>query len=191
MKTIQIQDDLFTLRHDRIKRFCNLLLEKSIKITWNLSSRVDTINEDIARLMKKSGCDIVYFGIESGDQEVLDKIKKRITLEQARDTIKMAEKIGLRPHGSFIIGLPFDTRESIEKTIEFALSLPLEVATFHIATPYPNTEFEKIAPDYGTMYTPDWSQYRGHPDEVMYTPPGDIKGISSQETKRGLPAFLP
>ncbi len=189
VNTIQIQDDLFTLKRDRVIRFCNLLLEKNIKIIWNLSSRVDSIDEEIAKLMKKVGCDIVYFGIESGDQEVLNKIKKKITLEQVIKTVKMIKKVGLRPSGSFIIGLPFDTKETIEKTIRFALSLPLDAVSFHIATPYPNTEFESIAANYGTLYTPDWSQYRGHPDEVMYTPEGISKEYLLNKQKEAYRRF--
>lgn len=170
VRTLQIHDDLFTLKRERVIKFCKLLKERNIKIAWNLASRVDLIDEELAKLMKKSGCEIVYFGIESGDQEVLNKIKKRITLEQARKGIEIAKKTGLSPHGSFILGLPFDTKETIEKTINFALSLPLDVATFHLATPYPNTEFEKIAGDFGVIHISDYSQYRGHPNQVVFTP---------------------
>lgn len=175
VRTVQIQDDLFTLDKARVTRFCDLLIKKKFNVKWSLGSRVNLINEDIARLMKLSGCDTIYFGIENGDQKILNKIKKGITIEEVRKGVDIANKYGLKPHGSFILGLPFDNKESIEKTIQFALSLPLEVATFHLATPYPNTEFEKIALDYGIIHSMNWAQYRGHPDEVIYTPHGLTK----------------
>ena len=175
VRTVQIQDDLFTLNRDRVETFCRLLKEKNIKINWNLSSRVNLIDDKLAKLMKEAGCDIVYFGIESGNQDVLNKIKKGITLEEAKEGVSIAKKAGLQPHGSFILGLPFDTKDTIEETINFAKSLDLDVVSFHLATPFPNTELEQIAPDYGTVYSIDWSQYRSHPDEVTFTPKGMTK----------------
>jgi anaerobic magnesium-protoporphyrin IX monomethyl ester cyclase len=176
VKTVQIHDDLFTLKRERVARFCQLLKEKNIKIRWNLPSRVNLIDEELAKLMKESGCEIIFFGIESGDQDILNKIKKGITLEEARIGVNIVKNAGISPHGSFMIGLPFDTKETIEKTINFAKSLPLDIVSFHIATPYPNTEFEKIARDYGTIHITDYSQYRGHPSEVVFT----TKGLSGE-----------
>jgi anaerobic magnesium-protoporphyrin IX monomethyl ester cyclase len=176
VRTLQIQDDLFTLKRESVVQFCNMLKEKKFNIKWNLSSRVNLIDEPLAKLMKETGCEIVYFGIESGNQEVLNKIKKGITLKQIRKGVAITKKAGMSPHGSFIIGLPFDTKETIEETINFALSLPLDIASFHIATPYPHTEFEAIAPDFGLIHIKDYSQYRGHPNEVVFTP----KGISGE-----------
>ncbi len=172
VKTIQFQDDLFTANPKKVEEFCNLIKNRGLKFKWNLSSRVNLINEELAKKMYDAGCRIIYFGIESGDQNMLNFIKKGIKLEQVINTIKIVKKSKLVAHGSFIIGLPGDTKESIEKTINFALHLPLDVATFHIAIPYPNTEFERIAGKYGKVKSRDWSQYRGHPSEVIFTPKG-------------------
>lgn len=172
VKTIQFQDDLFTFDKKRVEEVCNAIIEKKWDIEWNLSSRVNLISEELGRRMYKAGCRIIYFGIESGDQNVLNFIKKGTTIEQIKKGIASVKKAGLIPHGSFIIGLPTDTRKTIERTIKLALELPLEAVTFHIATPYPNTEFEKIAPKYGTVISQNWSQYRSHPDKIVFTPKG-------------------
>ena len=74
-KTIQFQDDLFTFYPERVIRFCNLLKEKEFDITWNISSRVDTLNEKLLRIMNETGCRMIYFGIESGDEDILKIIK--------------------------------------------------------------------------------------------------------------------
>lgn len=171
-KTIQFQDDLFTFYPERVIRFCNLLKEKEFDITWNISSRVDTLNEKLLRIMNDAGCRIIYFGIESGDEDILKIIKKGHSIEQVKSAIYAAKKIGLIVHGSFIIGNPAETEQTIEKTIKFALRLPLDDITFSIMTPYPNTEFTRSASKYGEIKSFDWDQYRGHPDEAIFLPYG-------------------
>ncbi len=168
VRTIVFHDDLFTANHEKVEDFCAQVKKRGMRFKWNVTSRVNLIDEQLAKKMYDAGCRTIYFGIESGDQRMLDFIKKGITLEQAKKAVEVVKKVGLMAHGSFIIGLPTDTKETIEKTIQFALSLPLDVATFHIAVPYPNTEFERIAEGYGTIKSRDWSKYSGHPNEVIF-----------------------
>lgn len=172
VKTIHFQDDLFTLHPERVIKFCELLKEKKFDLTWNISSRVNTLNEDLLKIIKDSGCRIIYFGIESGDENILKIIKKGHTIQQVKFAVNAAKKVGLIVHGSFIIGNPKETEGTIEETIKLALTLPLDAATFSMMTPYPNTEFYRMYSRYGKIKSFDWFQYRAHPDEAIFVPYG-------------------
>ncbi len=172
VKTIQFQDDLFTFYPEKIIKFCNLLKEKKIDLTWNISSRVDTLNEELFKIMKDAGCRIIYFGIESGDENILKIIKKGHTIQQVKVAVNAAKRVGLVVHGSFIIGNPEETEQTIEKTIKFALMLPLDAATFSVMTPYPGTELTNNYFKYGIIKSFDWFKYKGHPDEAIFIPFG-------------------
>jgi anaerobic magnesium-protoporphyrin IX monomethyl ester cyclase len=172
VKTIHFQDDLFTCCYERAVKFCNLLKEKKFDLTWNISSRIDTLNGELLKIMKDAGCRMIYFGIESGDENILEIIKKGHTVQQVKTVVNAAKKIGLIVHGSFIIGNPAETKCSIEKTIKFALALPLDAASFFIMVPYPNTELARLSSKYGNVKSFRWTQYRGHPEEVIFLPYG-------------------
>ena len=137
-QAITISDDNFTTFPKRVFKICELLHEKKLtKYPWTCSNgiRVETAKVDLLRAMRKAGCKTVAFGIESGSQKVLDQMQKGITLERVRDAVKNARKAGITNiTGFFMIGTPWDTAETTEETIKFALSLPLDYAQFAIST---------------------------------------------------------
>jgi hypothetical protein len=119
--------------------------------------------------MYKAGCRTIYYGIESGDQNILNFMKKDITLKQVIKTINLTKSSGIKSYGSFMLGFPTETSATIEKTIKFALKLPLDAVSFHITVPYPGTVLSQIINQYGTTCRPyDWSRYRGHPDDLVF-----------------------
>ena len=138
----QFPDDCFTFDMDRVEKICDLIVEKDIKIRWDLRNgiRVDRVRESMLKKMKKAGCFYIGYGIESGDQEVLDKMKKGITVEQARNAVLMTKKAGIGVGGFFIIGLPSDNFKKFKQTLKFALSLPLEEVRIYTVIPYEGTE---------------------------------------------------
>lgn len=151
--------DLFTRDRAGVLELCDLIIANGLKVRWTCNSRVDTIDEEMARRMKQAGCWLVAFGIESGSQKVLDNVKKDAKVETARETIEMCHRVGLKTWGYFIIGLPGETRETVRETIDFAKSIPLDIALFHVAMPYAGTEFYFQAVANGWLNTSDWKHF--------------------------------
>ncbi|MFQ5427984.1 MAG: B12-binding domain-containing radical SAM protein [Thermodesulfobacteriota bacterium] len=142
IKSFEILDDNFTLRVERAKKFCRLLIESGMNLSWYCHNgiRADKIDMELARLMKKAGCTSVALGVESGDAKIFESIKKGEPLEAIVNAVKCIQAAGMEAVGYFIIGLPGDTLEGIKKTIKFQQSLGLSHFTYGILNPYPYTE---------------------------------------------------
>jgi len=151
--------DLFTFDRDGVLRLCDLIIQRGLKIRWTCNSRVDTIDEQMMIRMKRAGCWLIAFGIESGSQTILDNVKKDARVEDARQTIRLCHRHGLKTWGYFIIGLPGETRQTVRETIDFAKSIPLDIALFHVAMPYAGTEFYFQAVANGWLNTSHWKHF--------------------------------
>jgi len=138
LKEIFFDDDTFNIRKSRVLELCEKL--KPLKFTWSCTSRV-TVDYETLKAMKDAGCRLLIVGYESGDPQILKNIKKGATVERAIEFTRDCKKLGLVIHGDFIIGLPGETRESINATIEFAKRLDTETIQVSIAHAYPGTEF--------------------------------------------------
>ncbi len=138
---IHMYADLFTVNHDQVVELCKLLIEQGPKITWTCNSRVDYVDEEMLKMMGKAGCMYISWGIESASEEILKKAHKGYRLEQAHHALKWSRQAGIKNWGYFIIGLPGETTETIRETIDLAKKLPLDIALFHVAAPYPGTPF--------------------------------------------------
>ncbi len=141
VKNIHMYADLFTANRDQVMGICNLIIERKLDITFTCNSRVDYVDKEMLELMAKAGCTVISWGIESANEEILKKARKGTTAERARQSLAYARAAGIRNLGYFIIGLPGETKESIQETIDFSKQLPLDLAIFHIAAPYPGTPF--------------------------------------------------
>ncbi len=140
---IHMYADLFTVNKQQVTDLCHEILAQGLKIKWTCNSRVDFVDLEMLQLMAKSGCHFISWGIESGNKEILAHAKKGVDPERARQSLAWARQAGIRNWGYFIIGLPGETVETIKETIAFAKALPLDIALFHIAAPYPGTPFFK------------------------------------------------
>lgn len=129
--------ETFTLNKKFVIDLCNEIIRKKLDIRWVCNSRVDTVDQDMLDKMKKAGCWLISFGTESGDQRILDNVKKGIKLEQSQKAIEMAKNAGIATIGHFIFGLPGENKETIKKTLNFSKKIPLNFAEFYIATPFP------------------------------------------------------
>ena len=138
---IHMYADLFTVNREQVVELCRLLIENGPKITWTANSRVDYVDEEMLALMGKAGCTFMSWGIESGNEMILKKIHKGYRMEQTDQALRWAKKTGIKNWGYFIIGLPGETVETIQETIKLAKQLPLDIALFHVAAPYPGTPF--------------------------------------------------
>jgi radical SAM superfamily enzyme YgiQ (UPF0313 family) len=141
IKNIHMYADLFTVNREQVMGLCNLIIKEGLKIKWTCNSRVDYVDEEMLHLMAKAGCWYISWGIESANEQILKRAAKGYRLEQAPRALKWAHEAGISNWGYFIIGLPGETEETIQQTIAFAKGLPLDIALFHVAAPYPGTPF--------------------------------------------------
>jgi radical SAM superfamily enzyme YgiQ (UPF0313 family) len=137
---IVFEDDTMTLKHDRIEAICEGLMRMPNKPSWYSITRVDAMNKPLAKIMKRAGCKMVGFGIESGSPEILKKIKKKISIQKAIEAIHACTEAGMRTQCTFIVGFPFDTQKTMEMTLEAAKKINPTLAIFFPLTPYPGTE---------------------------------------------------
>ncbi|MFA5175693.1 MAG: radical SAM protein [Candidatus Nanoarchaeia archaeon] len=167
IKEVDFLDDEFLLNEQWIEKFANLIKEKGIKISWSAYGRVDHVTERMLRLCKEAGCWGVFFGFETGDEELLKVINKGTTLEQARTACKWCHKLGIEIRGSFMLGLPGETPEKGMKTINFAIELGLDTCGFIFTYPEYGTKLYDIAKREGKIIE-GWQKF----NEVSYLPNG-------------------
>jgi len=139
IKEVYFRDDTFFVNKQRDRVICEHIIRNKLDVTWLANARVNLINEEMIQLAKQAGCHTIKFGIESGVQEILDGMKKGYKIEQAYQVFNWARKAGVNTHAHVMLGNPGDTRETIEKTIDFVLKLDPTTVTFGICTPYPGT----------------------------------------------------
>ncbi len=145
-REIYFRDDTFFVNRQRDHEIFRQIVEKKLDVTWIANARVGMIDEETMALAKKAGCHTIKFGIESGSQAILDRIKKGYRIERAHEVFAAANRIGINTHAHTMIGNPGDTRETIDQTIEFVNALNPTTATFGLCTPYPGTPlFEELA----------------------------------------------
>ncbi len=141
INNINMYSDLFTVSREQVVELCQLMIEQQINIRWTSNSRVDYVDEEMLNLMAKAGSFLITWGIESGSEQVLKHAHKGAYPDKAEQALKWARQAGILNWGYFIIGLPTETEATIRQTIDFAKRLPLDIALFHVAAPYPGTPF--------------------------------------------------
>ena len=160
-KEFHILDDLFTANRQRVVDFCNIVIRRDMKIRWKCGNgvRVGTVDFGLLKLMKKAGCYSLSYGIESGNQQILNNMRKGQTLKQCRNAVKWTIRAGLTCVGFFMFGNLGENEETMRETLEFAKSLDLDVAQFHILVPYPGTIIREIIEKEGKIFENDWGEY--------------------------------
>jgi radical SAM superfamily enzyme YgiQ (UPF0313 family) len=156
IREIDIFDYSFTADKQRTLAICREIRNRGLDILWACRSRID-VDRELLEEMKKAGCGRIYYGIESGCQEILDRINKGITLRQIRETVKYTRKLGIKALGFFLIGAPGETRQTVKQTVRFARSLDLEYVQFSKCLAKPLTPlWEQMKRDTGRDYWEDW-----------------------------------
>lgn len=181
IKEIFIEDDTFSVNKKRVVEICELIRERKLDIVWSANARAD-IPYEVLKEMKAAGCRMLIVGYESGNQGVLNNVKKGITLRQAEKFTEDAKKVGVRIFGCFMIGLPGDTRETIEETLQFAKRLRPDMIQIEQAVPFPGTEFYSWCKENNYLITEDfdkWLDKNGQLDCVVSYPL-----LSSEEIKK-------
>lgn len=147
IKQIHFYDDDFTLNMKRAEELCDTLINKKIKILWSCVTRVDLVNEHLLEKMRQAGCWLIAYGVESGDQHILDNIKKGYNLEQVKNAFRLTKKVGIRSLGYFMAGLPGETYATLDKTVDLSLALEPDFVAWSITALYPGSELYQQALD--------------------------------------------
>lgn len=162
-------EEVFTLDRQFVLEFCRSVTERGLRIRWAATTRVTSVEEDVLRAMKQAGCYLLGLGVESSNQEILDRAKKRQTVADVERAVTLCKKAGIATMGHCIFGLPGETRETAEETIRFMTRLGLDYMQSYCAVPYPKTELGEMARKSGWIRARTWSQYDFGGDSVMDT----------------------
>jgi radical SAM superfamily enzyme YgiQ (UPF0313 family) len=156
IRSVIFQDELFTLSDKRINEVCSLMIKNKIKLNWAVRARANPINEESLAIMKEAGCFNFHLGIESGNDRILLKMKKRITKDEVRESVRRIKNQGMTVSASFMLGYPTETKEEILETIDFAAELNLNICQFYITINSPGTELYK-----------EWQERVGNTKEIF------------------------
>ena len=172
---IGLTDDIWNLKLDRAKDLCRTLVAEGLNtVPWVTvhGMKVNHTDAELFQLMKAAGCKRVGFGVESGDEHILrDVVKKSQSFTMVRNAFRWAREAGLQTMGFFIFGMPHETAETMEKTIQLALELDPTLANFMLATPYPGTEMYDVIKKYGNIFADKWEDYAIQSDKARFTMP--------------------
>jgi radical SAM superfamily enzyme YgiQ (UPF0313 family) len=171
-KELKFFDDTFTLDKKRLYEIFDLMKERGIKIGWCCLTRTSNVTKEMLQKMKDNGCWQILYGLESGDDRMLQLLKKGTTVAQNEQAVKWAHEVGLSVRADFIVGTPGDSLESMQKTLDFAIKMNMDFAHFNKFTPYPGTELYKMLINKG--YNFDFSKSCSQLDHsiIMYVPDG-------------------
>ena len=172
------EDDTFTVNTERAVGICEEILRRGLKITFSVNVRADNHDKRMFEIMRKAGCRELLVGYESGVQEILDKSHKRLQIEQAKEFTRAAKDSGFDIHGCFVIGLPGETDETAQKTIDYAMNLGLTTLQFSGAVPFPGTDFYNMSKEKGWLKATKWSQWL---DSGEQSPVVEYPGISGRK----------
>ena len=189
---IDFQDDNFTLYPDRVKKFCDLMIKTELnkKVIWKVANgvRCDKLSLPMLKHMKKAGCYMLSLGIESGNQKILDKMRKAEKLIDIKNAAEWCAEAGIQTRGLFIFGLLGENRKTMLDTIRFAKSLPLDTATFHVCIPMPKTEYWNIIQKEGQLLDVSWDKYTAYSEGAFKH--GDVTPeLMSEMQKRAYKEF--
>jgi radical SAM superfamily enzyme YgiQ (UPF0313 family) len=184
--------DTFTLDEKLVNELCDALLDAGVPFKWACNTHVRNLYQKpgIVKKMKDAGCWMIAIGIESGDNQVLRNIKKQITTDHAESVVRMIDEMGIEAWGYFVLGLPGDSKETLDKTISFALSLPLKIAKFDIGAPYPGTDFFHWAEDHGYLRVTRYEDYDQNASAIVEYPNLSRADIKSAVRRANIRFYL-
>lgn len=183
VKEIRFGDELFISNRKWVREICSLIQERGINIPWSCDVRANMITSELAYTLSRAGCWQISMGVESGVPKIIERIKKDITLEQVRNAVKYAHTSNMTVRAYFMLGFPFETREDIERTIQFAKNSDIDFSQFSYVTPFPGTELYDICLKRGDFSDPGWLEYNA---SVFHEPVILPDGMSKEDLKNCL-----
>jgi anaerobic magnesium-protoporphyrin IX monomethyl ester cyclase len=183
-RSIFFDDDTFHLGDARMNELADELERLQVSIPWGCNARADHWSKETLLRLKKNGLFTLRIGIESGDQSILDTIKKDLDLESAASMLRMAHDIGIQIHISFVVGLQGESHQSLENTLRFIRSVPVDSVQFSVAVPFPGTSYYSYVEERGLFVTKDWTKFNGFDHVVMRT-----ELLTADELMKGITAL--
>lgn len=177
IKEILFYDDTFTVYKNNVIKLCQLIIENKVDISWTCFARVDYIDFEMLKKMKKAGCHQIMYGVENIDQTVLKNINKKINYDQVINAVKWTKKAGITCRVALMVGSPGDTKEIIEKNIEFVNKLNPDLLIANITTPFPGTAMFEWAKERNLILTYDWDDY------TMAKPVMRLENLTAEQIK--------
>ncbi len=164
METFKVLDfffwaETFVLDREYVASLCRGILERGLRIAWTCNSRVDIVDKELLDLMRRAGCWMISFGIESADQAILDGVDKGIRVEQIGPAVQAAREAGIKTAGHFIFGLPGETEQTMNKTLRLAKKLEMDIAQFYCCVPFPGSRLYDMAGEQGWIDEPDFGRF--------------------------------
>jgi len=164
VRYVRFVDDLLVANKKWAIELCRGIIERGLNdLSWACDGRVGLMSEELLEELKKANCKVMFYGIEFGNQRILDLCKKGFKVEQVHQAIEMTSKVGISSYGYFMMGYPTETVETVEDTIKLAVELALEhgmdSAGFSIVTPFPGTGLYEYCRNNGMLKSEDWSHY--------------------------------
>jgi radical SAM superfamily enzyme YgiQ (UPF0313 family) len=179
-------DDLFLASKEKTEELCALILERGLEMTWTCTARVDTVKPDVLDLMKRAGCWEISFGLETGSDELLEKMDKLARVEKSEQAVRWTADAGIRTKGLFMLGYPGETRETIDLTRDFVRRIPMTIMNLTKFTPYPGSPVYRDL--YGTNIREDaWEKMNGM--NFVWAPEGFTVEELDAEYQRVLASF--
>ena len=180
IRELDFFDSSFTIRKQRVIDICEEINRRKLDIVWAARTRVDCITDDVLKAMRSAGCARIYYGIESGNREILHTLKKSTSLDMYHDVIRRTKKHGIHTFGYFMVGNPYEDEATIRQTIRLALELDLDYAQFSKVTPMPATEmYTLLLKEHGRDY---WREHieRGIDEDI----PRPLCSMTDEEIQR-------
>jgi len=159
LKEVMFEDDTLTANRKRCADICNEILNRSLKVSWSANARADLNDLDLLKLMRESGCRMLVVGYEFGDQQVLNSVDKKITIEQMKEFAELSRKVGIKVHACFMIGGPGETKETATKTIKLIKELDPNTIQISALTPYPGTRFYDWCQENNYIIAKNWTEW--------------------------------
>jgi radical SAM superfamily enzyme YgiQ (UPF0313 family) len=197
IKMFGFSDAYFPVDEPSGLKFCDIMIRRKLhkKVKWCTETRVDKVSRRLLQAMKEAGAHLIMYGVEVGNQQVMDSLNKGVLVEQALTAFRETRKAGILSQGLFILGLPGETEQTCNETIKFAKALDCDLAKFNIAIPYPGSRFFE---DYKKMHSVDdpekftsWSDWGDSSGELIYTPQGmDSSSLRNLQRKAMLEFYI-
>ncbi len=180
IKEIFIYDDTFGVDRQRVLDICSQIKERKIDIAWNIRTRVNTVDEEILKVLKQAGCQRIHYGVEAGTQKILNVLRKGITIEQVEKAFRMTKEAGIQTAAYFMIGSPTETKEDILQTIKFMKKINPDYIHVTITTPFPATDLYAMALKEKVITNDVWREFAKNP-KPNFIPPLWEKELTRSE----------
>ncbi len=158
VRNFTFRDSTFTARRSWVVEFCEAVIKSGMKINWRCGTRVNLVDDELLKLMKRAGCHIINFGVESGHPQILKNMKKEVEIDQIYKAHELTSKYGIRTYATFVIGSPGETDETMEATLKVALGIRASLAMFFVAIAYPGTAMYEKSVEEGIVEPRWWAK---------------------------------